>query len=80
MFCHLLKFAAIVALLLHFGGLMAESEEEKKFPLTQDSLKVPSRDYGEWVRAEFSGSKIYPGSSCRVNVFVPAKYGGSAPA
>lgn len=56
--------------------LFAETEH----PLTADSLPNDKVPKGELIKFDFAGSKIFPGTTRAVTVYVPKQYDGTKPA
>ena len=50
------------------------------FPIGPDSRVQPGVPQGDLIKFEFSGSKIFPGTSREVTVYVPKQYDGTKPA
>jgi gluconolactonase len=67
---------ALLGLLL--APLVSRSAEE--FPLGTDSKVQPGVPQGELIKFEFSDSKIFPGTSREVTIYVPKQYDGTKPA
>jgi sugar lactone lactonase YvrE/enterochelin esterase-like enzyme len=67
---------ALLGLLL--APLVCRSADE--FPLGPDSKVQPGVPQGELIKFEFSDSKIFPGTSREVTIYVPKQYDGTKPA
>ncbi len=53
---------------------------EPEFPLTEDSKPHDSVPKGELIKFEFAQSKIFPGTTREVTIYVPKQYDGTKPA
>ncbi len=53
---------------------------EPDFPLTEDSKPHDNVPKGEQLKFEFAQSKIFPGTTREVTVYVPKQYDGTKPA
>lgn len=53
---------------------------ETDYPLTEDSKPHDGVPKGEFLKFEFAQSKIFPGTSREVAVYVPQQYDGAKPA
>lgn len=53
---------------------------EPEFPLTEDSKPHDHVPKGELIKFEFAQSKIFPGTTREVTIYVPKQYDGSKPA
>ena len=73
---HLLPLAASIALVLAVPALRAETE----FPLTEDSKPHDGVPKGELIKFQFADSKIFPGTTREVTVYVPKQYDAAKPA
>src|SRR5688572_28549676 len=51
-----------------------------EYPPHRDSVVQPSVPTGELIKFEFAGSKIFPGTTREVTVYVPKQYDGTNPA
>jgi hypothetical protein len=51
-----------------------------EYPPHRDSVVQPGVPKGELIKFEFAGSKIFPGTTREVTVYVPKQYDGSKPA
>ncbi|PHX85601.1 MAG: gluconolactonase, partial [Opitutia bacterium] len=67
---------ALLGLLL--APLVSRSAEE--FPLGPDSKVQPGVPQGELIKFEFSDSKLFPGTTREVTIYVPKQYDGTKPA
>ena len=67
---------ALLGLLL--VPLVSRSAEE--FPLGPDSKVQPGVPQGELIKFEFSDSKLFPGTTREVTIYVPKQYDGTKPA
>jgi sugar lactone lactonase YvrE/enterochelin esterase-like enzyme len=70
--------ARTIILMLLLAPLTAQVAED--FPIGPDSRVQPGVPQGELIKFEFSGSKIFPGTSREVTVYVPKQYDGNRPA
>ncbi len=62
------------------GGLGAGRAAEGDFPPHPDALKQPGVPAGELLKFEFAGSKVFPGTTREVTVYVPKQYDPARPA
>jgi gluconolactonase len=53
---------------------------EPDFPLTEDSKPHDNVPKGDLIKLEFAQSKIFPGTTREIAVYVPKQYDGSKPA
>src|SRR5690349_4429457 len=53
---------------------------EPDYPLTEDSKPHENVPKGELLKLEFAQSKIFPGTSREVTIYVPKQYNGKTPA
>jgi sugar lactone lactonase YvrE/enterochelin esterase-like enzyme len=53
---------------------------EPEFPLTEDSKPHDNVPKGELIKFDFADSKIFPGTTRAVTVYVPKQYDGTRPA
>lgn len=53
---------------------------ETEYPLTEDSMPHEGVPKGDLIKFDFDGSKIFPGTTRAVTVYVPRQYDGSKPA
>lgn len=67
-----------IAALLAFAPLALHAETE--YPLTEDSKPRDGVPKGELIKFDFEGSKIFPGTTRAVTVYVPRQYDGTKPA
>ena len=73
---HLLPLAAAIALVLSAPVLRAETE----YPLTEDSKPHDGVPKGELIKFQFDNSKVFPGTTREVTVYVPKQYDAAKPA
>ena len=59
------------------ASLRAAADE---YPVHRDAVVQPGVPKGELIKFEFSGSKLFPGTSRDVTVYVPKQYDASKPA
>jgi len=74
---HLLPLALSIGTLLTAPTLRAA---EPDFPLTEDSKPHDNVPKGELIKFEFAQSKIFPGTTREVTIYVPKQYDGTKPA
>lgn len=67
-----------IAALLAFAPLALHAETD--YPLTEDSKPRDGVPKGELIKFDFEGSKIFPGTTRAVTVYVPRQYDGTKPA
>ncbi|MEI6873489.1 MAG: hypothetical protein WCL08_14520, partial [Verrucomicrobiota bacterium] len=53
---------------------------EPEFPLTEDSKVQENVPKGELIKFQFDQSKIYPGTTREIAVYVPKQFDGVKPA
>jgi sugar lactone lactonase YvrE/enterochelin esterase-like enzyme len=53
---------------------------EPEYPLTEDSKPHDDVPKGELIKFEFANSKIFPGTTREVTIYVPKQYDGTKPA
>ena len=70
------RFLPVALALLLPLALHAEPE----FPLTEDSKPHENVPKGDLIKFEFAQSKIFPGTTREVTVYVPKQYDGKKPA
>ncbi len=70
------RFLPVALTLLLSFALHAEPE----FPLTEDSKPHENVPKGDLIKFEFAQSKIFPGTTREVTVYVPKQYDGKKPA
>ena len=74
-----MKNIFLILFLLVFGQLRAQSEQETYpvDPASQERADVPK---GEVLKFLYSDSKIFPGTTREINVYVPRQYTADKPA
>jgi len=72
------KFSFCLALLC--GALASGVRAETDYPLTEDSKPHAGVPQGELLKFNFNGSKIFPGTTREVSVYVPRQYDPATPA
>ena len=77
-----MKIPAALSLLLafHSTALHAQKPAEPDFPLTGDSKPQEGVPKGELMKFTFEQSKIFPGTTRDVTVYVPSQYDPAKPA
>ena len=70
------RFVLFAALAAFVSRLPAADE----YPLQPDSRPQPGVPVGELIKFEFAGSKIFPGTTRTVTVYVPKQYDPAKPA
>jgi sugar lactone lactonase YvrE/enterochelin esterase-like enzyme len=73
---HILPLAASLTLIVAPLVLRAETD----YPLTEDSKPHADVPKGELIKFQFDQSKVFPGTTRDVTVYVPRQYDGSTPA
>ncbi len=73
----LLPFALFITALLAAPALRAA---EPDYPVSEDSKVHDNVPKGEKIEFEFASSKIFPGTTRKVTVYVPKQYDGNKPA
>ena len=66
--------------LLLLGAVPILRAAEPEFPLTEDSKPHDNVPKGELIKFEFADSKIFPGTTREVAIYVPKQYDGAKPA
>lgn len=56
------------------------SAAEPDYPLTEDSKPHENVPKGELIKFEFADSKVFPGTTREVTIYVPKQYDGTKPA
>jgi sugar lactone lactonase YvrE/enterochelin esterase-like enzyme len=74
---HFLPLALFISTLLVAPTLSAA---EPDYPLTEDSKPHDNVPKGELIKFEFADSKIFPGTTREVTIYVPKQYDGTKPA
>ncbi len=76
-----MKYLRIVLVLIIAvsQNLFSQINDAELYPITEESKPRDGVNYGEIIKAEFSDSKIFPGTKRRIDVFVPADYDGKTP-
>jgi gluconolactonase len=72
--------AASASLFLAFAAATSLRAAVDDYPPHPDSIVKPGVPKGELIKFEFAGSKIFPGTTREVTVYVPKQYDGSKPA
>lgn len=66
----------LVAFVLLAGRVLAAED----YPVSPDSKPQPGVPQGELIKFEFAGSKIFPGTTREVTIYVPRQYDPAQPA
>ena len=74
------KISSCLALLLCLIFAVSTSGAETEYPLTPDSKPQPGVAKGDILKFTFESSKIFPGTSREVSVYVPRQYDPATPA
>lgn len=69
-----------VFLLAAFAFLSVRAAAAEDYPVSPDSKPQPGVPQGELIKFEFAGSKIFPGTTREVTVYVPRQYDPAKPA
>jgi gluconolactonase len=72
------KFSSFLALL--GGALICTLHAQTDYPLTEDSKPHTGVPQGESLKFTFTQSKIFPGTTREVTVYVPRQYDAATPA
>jgi gluconolactonase len=74
-----MKGRLLILLLLFFGRVMAQSNPEKYSldPASEEQGGVPK---GEVLKFTFADSKIFPGTTREISIYIPVQYRGDKPA
>jgi gluconolactonase len=67
-------------LFLFFVCIRAHGQKEETYPVDPASLEQPNVPKGEVLKFTFDNSKIYPGTTREVSVYVPRQYAEDKPA
>jgi gluconolactonase len=73
-------FAACTSVLLAFAAATSLRAAVDEYPPHPDSIVKPGVPNGELIKFEFAGSRIFPGTTREVTIYVPKQYDGSKPA
>src|SRR5687768_18474469 len=74
-----MKAPLILLLILFTGRIMAQPTTES-YPVDPDSEARAGVPKGEILKFTFANSKIFPGTSREISVYVPAQYKADKPA
>ncbi len=74
-----MKTSVILFLVLFTGRIMAQSNTES-YPIDPDAEEQPGIPKGEILKFTSANSKIFPGTSREISVYVPAQYKADKPA
>src|SRR5689334_15373357 len=74
-----MKYALSILLLLLFGQAIAQSPSET-YPVDSASEEHAGVPKGEILKFTFDNSKIFPGTSREISIYIPAQYKGDKPA
>ena len=74
-----MKNCFTIAFLLLFSSVFAQNTPEK-YPIDSASIEQKGVPKGEILTFTFTNSKIFPGTSREVSVYVPPQYKGDLPA
>jgi len=72
------RFLPLVLALAISTSLLPAAEPD--FPLTEDSKPHDNVPKGELIKFEFAQSKVFPGTTREVTIYVPKQYDGTKPA
>ena len=70
----------LLFLLLSFVSVHAHGQAEETYPVDPASVEQPNVPKGEVLRFTFNSSKIYPGTTREVSVYIPRQYVADKPA
>jgi len=76
----MLKISSCLGLLLCLTLSVSTGGAETEYPLTPDSKPQPGVAKGDILKFTFESSKIFPGTSREVSVYVPRQYDPATPA
>lgn len=68
-----------ILVFLSFGRVMAQPEQET-YPVDPDSEQQAGVPKGEILKFTFEDSRIFPGTTREISVYIPAQYTGDKPA
>src|SRR5690606_33485856 len=74
-----MKNKLVIILLLLFSRAIAQSTPEV-YPLDSASVEQAGVPKGEILKFTFSDSKIFPGTTREISIYVPAQYKADKPA
>jgi enterochelin esterase-like enzyme len=74
-----MKTSFIFVLVLFAGHLLAQSNTES-YPVDPDAEEQAGVPKGEILKFTFANSKIFPGTSREISVYIPAQYKADKPA
>src|SRR6187402_1178721 len=74
-----MKRSIVIVLLLSFGKLSAQTTPET-YPVDPASVEQVGVPKGEILKFTFENSKIFPGTSREISVYVPVQYKANKPA
>lgn len=74
-----MKASLILILILSTGRILAQSNTES-YPVDPDAEEQSGVPKGEILKFTFANSKIFPGTSREISVYVPAQYKADKPA
>ena len=67
-------------LLLLFASIHAHGQADEAYPIDPASVEQPNVPKGEVLKFTFNNSKIYPGTTREVSVYIPRQYVPDKPA
>ena len=73
-------FLRSACLLVAFVLLSGRAPAAEDYPVNPDSKPQPGVPQGELIKFEFAGSKIFPGTTREVTIYVPRQYDPAKPA
>ena len=74
-----MKTGLSILLLLFFAQALAQSNPET-YPVDSASVERAGVPKGEIVKFTFADSKIFPGTTREISIYIPAQYKGDKPA
>src|SRR5687768_9430758 len=75
----IMKGRLLILLILFSAGLMAQSNPET-YPVDPASEEQAGVPKGEILKFTFADSKIFPGTTREINIYIPAQYKADKPA
>jgi gluconolactonase len=74
-----MKTGISILLLLFYGQVIAQTTLET-YPVDSASVEQPGVPKGEILKFNFADSRIFPGTTREISVYIPAQYNGDKPA
>ncbi len=71
---------ALTIVFVSFSTVALAQPVQEKYPVDSASVVHPGVPQGELIQLTFKNSKIYPGTTRTVTIYIPAQYDGKKPA